>query len=734
MVHASRADRVRFRHVTPGSPSRYFNSPIVWKVPVHLESLCQRDPVKVVGQTLTGYRLRCIPCNYHHGDEASEITLCGARVGNWKRHTRSEKHEEALKSFSNGEAIVAHDVDLQNHQSDEEIAAHSNSQEEDDSQNGAEDGLGGIDDTWDPNLSLAAFPARLPMEPCTTTAFEQSPFPPVVSSMVPHQCADDPPPYAGAAVSDGSPHLSTGASETGYDLPPTAGQWLIPALQTETDPSNTGQTDADITDPCLSSQAHSSCYIDLVSQASVSGSVRVESISHPQPSTYAADYENRMDYNCVQAADQPQLNADTSSAYNPDINQDSESDRAQLGILDKTQHIIRSIHPSGQQNLYPSSGAFEAGQSSTDQISIPGTVDTTAFTRYKTPLITYWDECLNHFLRWLKNNPTFISVIRRYSGPEETLYIAFVRQGEVHRLDSVGLRGPASFRTVAVEFFNQTNDPLIRRAVWGHGRFTRDESMPFLYSGLEVKKMSDEGSNFDIITPSDANSWLPQHHQVKLTMEHNLAKPNVNLEDLIRVFKPAMNNAYQNLLVDYVYAVLAALYKLQTNEKKIYLEHQRTYLNAWIRLDWTCFEEANIHTYPETTLPVYGVYQAALKLILDLLGAIAKSVDSCNLCPTPEQISAARDLGLYISFSSIEASRVSVLYGPQVQVAFMNQIKPHRDVLEKAVYPKLIPNYLEAEYAIYGRKAHEAHLYHIGEFPELPTGDVRIFSSSFLPS
>jgi hypothetical protein len=47
----------------------------------------------------------------------------------------------------------------------------------------------------------------------------------------------------------------------------------------------------------------------------------------------------------------------------------------------------------------------------------------------------------------------------------------------------------------------------------------------------------------------------------------------------------------------------------------------------------------------------------------------------------------------------------------------MNQIKPHRELLEKAVYPKLIPNYPEAEYAIYARKAHLAHLYKSGQFP-----------------
>jgi hypothetical protein len=47
----------------------------------------------------------------------------------------------------------------------------------------------------------------------------------------------------------------------------------------------------------------------------------------------------------------------------------------------------------------------------------------------------------------------------------------------------------------------------------------------------------------------------------------------------------------------------------------------------------------------------------------------------------------------------------------------MNQIKPHRELLEKVSYPKLIPNYLEAKYVIYAREAHLAHLYKNGQFP-----------------
>ncbi|KAJ7828850.1 hypothetical protein B0H14DRAFT_2594432 [Mycena olivaceomarginata] len=207
----------------------------------------------------------------------------------------------------------------------------------------------------------------------------------------------------------------------------------------------------------------------------------------------------------------------------------------------ETRYFAHSMEPYGKQNQYGPPGASEStfGQTYMDQISISGTVNphhTTALTQ------------------WLKNNPTFTSVIRR-----------------------VFLRDRASFQAVAVEFFNQTNDPLLSRAVWGHGRFTRDESMPFLYSGFKVKESSYNGVNFDLITAPDVNSWLPEHHQV-------------NFRDLIDVLSPFMDRSYQNLLVDYVYAVLAALYKLPINERKIYLEHQ-TYLNGWVCVDWSFLEQ-----------------------------------------------------------------------------------------------------------------------------------------------
>ncbi|KAJ7882796.1 hypothetical protein B0H14DRAFT_2565189 [Mycena olivaceomarginata] len=303
------------------------------------------------------------------------------------------------------------------------------------------------------------------------------------------------------------------------------------------------------------------------------------------------------------------------------------------------------MEPYGKQNQYGPPGASEStfGQTYMDQISISGTVNphhTTALTQ------------------WLKNNPTFTSVIRRYSGLEETFYFASVGHGEVRRRGSVFLRDRASFQAVAVEFFNQTNDPLLSRAVWGHGRFTRDESMPFLYSGFKVKESSYNGVNFDLITAPDVNSWLPEHHQVKLTLDYNFPNPKVNFRDLIDVLSP----------------VLAALYKLPINERKIYLEHQ-TYLNGWVCVDWSFLEQANIYTYPETTLLVYDVYQEALKLILNLIEAMAKSVDSCDLYPTPEQISTARKFGSYLSFSSIGTARVTALYGQYVQV-----LRPDGDV------------------------------------------------------
>ncbi|KAF7372067.1 hypothetical protein MVEN_00065000 [Mycena venus] len=730
-------------HTSPGSASyHYHNGQMIVDVmfedlPKQLQALCQSGPVKVVGKTDTGYLLQCTLCP----EPRNQITLCGARVSNWEIHTGRTKHKLAMSSTGSdpsshgssasasifsGEAMAPQVIvqelnNLEKDPSDEEIAAPSNSQEASESASrwisteddgGIEAGPGAVESTWDAG-SLAGLPAPLPMGFYTKTAVGQKGSPSFIQSIIPDEFADDARPYAGVpyagvpyagvTVSDGQ--LSTASSlETGYSVPTTAGEWSVTALQTATEPSNTGQTDAD------------GSVSDTISSLA-DGSVLNESISSSSPYIYTVDDANRVDNNSVQAASQPQLSATLSGStiHHPEFHGDHSMER-----------------DSSEPDLCSSSRASESTfePSYTNQTSISEMVDIhdrTAFTRYKTPLITRWDECHHHFRHWLNNNPTFTSAIRQYSGSEETFYFASVRHGDAHRCDNIVLRSPASFQAVAVEFFNQTNDPLLSRAVWGHGRLTRDESMPFFYSAFEVTKSSHNGVNFDVITAPDANSWLPEHHQVKLTLEYNLSNPNVNFRDLIDILSPFMDRSYQNLLVDYVYAVLAALYKLSPNERKIYLEHQRTYLNGWIRLDWSCLEEANIHTYPETTLPIYEVYQEALKLIFNLLKAMAKSVDSCELYPTQEQISAARRLGSYMSFSSIATARVTVLYGPHVQVAFMNQIKPHRELLKKAAYPDLIPNYMRTEYRIYARKAHLAHLYNVGEFPELPSGDVRIF-------
>ncbi|KAJ7882797.1 hypothetical protein B0H14DRAFT_1458694 [Mycena olivaceomarginata] len=108
----------------------------------------------------------------------------------------------------------------------------------------------GSDLTIPAHVSATGLPARLP-EGCSHTENDGFPlvvWPSFVQSIIPREFVDDARPYAGGAASDGSHDQPTTGLETGYNVPATAGEWSIAALQTATEPSNAGQTDANIRD------------------------------------------------------------------------------------------------------------------------------------------------------------------------------------------------------------------------------------------------------------------------------------------------------------------------------------------------------------------------------------------------------------------------------------------------------------------------------------------------------
>ncbi|KAJ7739718.1 hypothetical protein B0H14DRAFT_3898104 [Mycena olivaceomarginata] len=129
-----------------------------------------------------------------------------------------------------------------------------------------------------------------------------------------------------------------------------------------------------------------------------------------------------------------------------------------------------------------------------------------------------------------------------------------------------------------------------------------------------------------------------------MIMDHNCLNPNVNIRRLIVVLTPLIKTAIQNLLVEYVYAILAVLHKLPTIEQKnLYLKHQRTHLISMSTVEYS-MDQVNT---PERR---YQISQQAVQQIDDLFDTLSKSVDSCNNgYPNAKQLNAAHSFGLITS-------------------------------------------------------------------------------------
>jgi hypothetical protein len=96
---------------------------------------------------------------------------------------------------------------------------------------------------------------------------------------------------------------------------------------------------------------------------------------------------------------------------------------------------------------------------------------------YRTPAITYWDECVRHFVTHVlcgvckadgSLDVKVMSGIREYDG---NLYIASLGTGKQLRLATVVRSGQVPIRDLADELYAQTGDPFLGRTVYGHRRF-----------------------------------------------------------------------------------------------------------------------------------------------------------------------------------------------------------------------------------------------------------------------
>ncbi|KAJ7829492.1 hypothetical protein B0H14DRAFT_1207831 [Mycena olivaceomarginata] len=171
----------------------------------------------------------------------------------------------------------------------------------------------------------------------------------------------------------------------------------------------------------------------------------------------------------------------------------------------------------------------------------------TLATRYRTPSLTYWDECVRHFVEhvlcgvWKADGSLHVEVmsgVREYSG---NMYIASVGTGDNLRLATVVRTVPASIQEVAKEFYDQTRDPLFGRTVYGHRRFIRDTASPLRWqSRFKVTQQSYGGVDFDWVWVPDNDVWLPFHQQLILIMDHNFFNLDVDYQRLIKVLTPVV--------------------------------------------------------------------------------------------------------------------------------------------------------------------------------------------------
>ncbi|KAJ7925782.1 hypothetical protein B0H13DRAFT_1862867 [Mycena leptocephala] len=232
-----------------------------------------------------------------------------------------------------------------------------------------------------------------------------------------------------------------------------------------------------------------------------------------------------------------------------------------------------------------------------------GGYEPTALTRYKTPSIPRFDNSLAHFIKWVRGgNAT--SAIREYPG---NLYFASVGTGATCVGPPLFFQGERQFRKSCIT--------KVRRS----------------YNGADL----------DWIFPMDSgNSWLPGHQQLKLVMDHNLMNPTADSSPFWRRLST-------------------------TDEKNIYLKHQRTYLLSLAAIEMSMDKGKT----PQFNTPERRceIFQEALQRIDQLFETVSTSAQ------------------IRLSHSS----------------QYMEQILPFWVKLKKTIYPTLQMRKMEPEYALY---------------------------------
>ncbi|KAJ7810144.1 hypothetical protein B0H14DRAFT_2607539 [Mycena olivaceomarginata] len=252
--------------------------------------------------------------------------------------------------------------------------------------------------------------------------------------------------------------------------------------------------------------------------------------------------------------------------------------------------------------------------------------------RWKTPPLSFRETATWDFQGRIGNAH---SIIREYFLPEGVLYL--VAAGR-NRLGCAVVAHRLTLHELAAEVFAQMRDPALAQLVWGHGTVIRHQDPGALLESRFIvteKRIPLEGGG----------EFAYDFYLVKKTRE--------------------------DMLLDYVYAVLAVLYRLPKKSQRFaYLEHQEYYLYGDAFAEWTALSEANIDICFESGIPLDQVLLQARERIQKLMSSFSVSImgDAVNLSPSWELQRAALDVGSSVYLWSMNTSRAFVLHGQTVNM------------------------------------------------------------------
>jgi len=178
-----------------------------------------------------------------------------------------------------------------------------------------------------------------------------------------------------------------------------------------------------------------------------------------------------------------------------------------------------------------------------------------------------------------------------------------------------------------------------------------------------------------------------------------------DLENLINLFEPYMENAMKNLMVEYTYAVLAVLETLSTEAEMFeYLQFQRTYFDGMALIEFSVPHDAKLRVCLQSLRPLSQVYQMATTQISSFFAIVSGSVTRKNRYPSPAQVAEAKELGAIMAIWAIGSCRAYLAEDKDIYLGYHVKITALRDDLRQKVRrlktPALVPNYMEAQYAI----------------------------------